>query len=315
MIRDRYNARMQTAAIVTGIRTRLNAALAPPKVRLRPFIVDDGVVGWIDDARARRLAAFDQVLSVAADHVRLAPRQRGHRARTEAMEHVARELSAEGALSAWRNERYAVVCEFGEPAVFDLERSAARYFGIRTFAAHINGVTNTAAGLRMWFGRRSPRKAVDPGMLDNLVGGGIAAGATVAATVVKEAWEEAGIPAALAATAIPAGALRICRAHPYGLERETVFAHDLMLAPDFVPTGVDGEVVEFRLETIASAARLIANESDPDVVTVDASLVVVDWLLRHGALHADTADRAALAALCHASLDLSTSMRSIAAAD
>jgi len=36
---------------------------------------------------------------------------------------------------------------------------------------------------------------IDPGMLDNLVGGGIAAGATVIDTVVREAWEEAGIRA------------------------------------------------------------------------------------------------------------------------
>jgi 8-oxo-dGTP pyrophosphatase MutT (NUDIX family) len=306
---------MQTAAIVTGIRSRLNAALARPMARYRPFVVDGRIVGWIDDARARRLAAFSGVLSVAFDSVRFSPRLRGHRRRTTAMEHVARELSAEGALSAWRDERYAVVCEFGEPAVFDLERSASRYFGIRTFAAHINGVTNTAAGLSMWFGRRSLTKAVDAGMLDNLVGGGIAAGMTVAETMVKEAWEEAGIPAALSATATPAGVLRICRAHPYGLERETVFAYDLTLMPDFVPVGVDGEVVEFRLETIASATRLIANHSGSDVVTADASLVVLDWLLRHGALPADAADRAALAALCDASLDMSNSMRSIAADD
>jgi 8-oxo-dGTP pyrophosphatase MutT (NUDIX family) len=231
------------------------------------------------------------------------------------MDLLARTLSAEGVLTAWRNERYAVVREFGEPATFDLERCAARYFGIRTFAAHINGLVEGAGGVRMWFARRSPTKAVDPGLLDNIVGGGIAAGATVAATVVKEAWEEAGIPAALAATARPAGVIRICRAHPYGLERETVYTHDLSLAPDFVPTGVDGEAVEFRLQTIAAAAQLIANRSGPDVVTVDASLVVVDWLLRNDAIPAGTVHHAALAALRQASLDLSDSRSASAAAE
>ena len=47
----------------------------------------------------------------------------------------------------------------------------------------------------MWIARRSPTKAIDPDLLDNLVGGGIAAGQSVPTTVVKEAWEEAGIPA------------------------------------------------------------------------------------------------------------------------
>ena len=315
MRRGRYNGKMQAAAFVTGIHTRLGAILVAPKARHRPFVVDGEVFGWIDDARGRRLESFADVLDVAAEQVGFAARLRGHRARTEAMEHVARELSAEGLLSAWRDERYAVVREFGGPAVFDLERSAARYFGIRTFAAHINGVTRTADGLCMWFGRRSPTKAVDPGMLDNLVGGGIAAGATVTATVVKEAWEEAGIPADLAAKATPAGELRICRAHQYGLERETVYTHDLVLAPDFVPRGVDGEVVEFRLETIAAAARLITHSTGPDVVTADASLVVVDWLLRHRALETATADGTALAALCSASLDMGDSAKAGATAE
>ncbi len=43
----------------------------------------------------------------------------------------------------------------------------------------------------MWIARRSPTKPIDPGMLDNLVGGGLAAGLTVAQTLVKEGWEEA----------------------------------------------------------------------------------------------------------------------------
>ena len=43
----------------------------------------------------------------------------------------------------------------------------------------------------MWIARRSPAKAIDPGMLDNLVGGGVAAGQTITTTLIKEAWEEA----------------------------------------------------------------------------------------------------------------------------
>jgi len=39
---------------------------------------------------------------------------------------VARTLAAEGALSAWRNERYAVAAAPGAPPWFLLERAAAR---------------------------------------------------------------------------------------------------------------------------------------------------------------------------------------------
>src|SRR5450755_4794352 len=158
-------------------------------------MVDGDAVGWIDDERALRLAAYADVLIVDHDQVRFAGGIQPE-ARTDAMERVARELAEDGLLSAWRSERYAVVREFGDTPRFELERCAARYFGIRTFAAHINGLVRTADGIRMWLGRRSPHKAVDPGMLDNMVGGGIAAGTTVEATVIKEAWEEAGIPPA-----------------------------------------------------------------------------------------------------------------------
>jgi hypothetical protein len=118
---------------------------------------------------------------------------------------------------------------------------------------------------------------------------GIAAGATVAETVAKEAWEEAGLPAALERTARPAGTLEIRRAQPDGLQLETIFVHDLDLPDDTLPVNRDGEVAEFRLVTPEQAARLLANESGPDVVTADASLVVVDWLMRHGYVPRGTA--------------------------
>jgi 8-oxo-dGTP pyrophosphatase MutT (NUDIX family) len=294
---------LETSAIVTGIRERLEAILAAPQGRYRPFMVDGEPVGWIDDERALRLAVFADVLIVDHDQVRFAGGIIQPEARTDAMERVARELAEDGLLSAWRSERYAVVREFGDTPRFELERCAARYFGIRTFAAHINGLVRTADGIRMWLGRRSPNKAVDPGLLDNMVGGGIAAGASIEVTVIKEAWEEAGIPAALAAAAQPVGALRICRAHPKGLERETVYVHDLWLDPAFVPAGVDGEVVEFRLETLADAARLAANSRGNDVVTADASLVIADCLIRRDLVAAATADYVALDALRRVSLE------------
>jgi len=285
-------------AIVTGIRVRLEALLAPPTMRLRPLVVDDQAIGWVDDERARRLAGFSRIFAVTSDRVRFARGIDTHEARTEAMEVVARALSGEGALSAWRDERYAVVREFGEPAFFDLERSAARYFGVRTFAAHVNGLVQVDGDTSIWFARRSPAKAIDPGMLDNLVGGGIAAGMSVAATVVKEAWEEAGIPSSVAARARRVAEIRICRAHPLGIERETVYAHDLALPADFAPNNIDGEAVEFLLANPAHAQLLISHTSGPDVVTADATLVVVDWLLRSGAFAPGGDHAVALRAHC-----------------
>jgi 8-oxo-dGTP pyrophosphatase MutT (NUDIX family) len=176
---------------------------------------------------------------------------------------------------------------------------------VRTYAAHVNGFVRDRDGaLRLWFARRSPIKAIDPGQLDNLVGGGIAADMDrtidvdpVRATLVKEAWEEAGIPADLSRRAVPTGTVDIEREQPDGVQRETIFLHDLELPADFVPRNQDGEAVEHRLVTLDDAARLISNASGPDVVTADASLVVLDFLLRNGAFAEDARERSDLDAL------------------
>ncbi len=139
--------------------------------------------------------------------------------------------------------------------MFEIERAAARFFGIATHAAHINATTTRNGETRMWIARRSATKPIDPGLLDNLVGGGIAAGASIADTVVKEAWEEAGIPADVASSARAAGFVRIFREQPDGMHRETIHVHDLSLPPDFEPRNQDGEVAGFRLASIDEVAK------------------------------------------------------------
>lgn len=283
--------------ILPSIRRRLTSALAPPTTKFVPLVVDGAVVGRLAPARAARLARIADVFVPAAGGLGFCPGLASPAARTAAVAEVARALAAEGALSAWRDEAYAVAVERHAPAAFLLERAAARYFGIRTWAAHVNGFVPTGDLPQLWFARRSMQKPIDPGQLDNLVAGGIAAGATVAATVAREAWEEAGIPAPLAATARAAGVVEICREHADGLQLETIYVHDLALASDFVPQPQDGEAVEHRCVSCADAARMVAQDAGRDVVTVDASLVVVDFLLRRGALDPDTGDYLALARL------------------
>ncbi len=219
---------MIEAAIVTAIRRRLTSALAPPRELLRPLRIEGHAVGWLDGQRALRLRAFADVFDVRDEEIAVAPQLADVAMRTVAFDRVARILAAEGALTAWRDELYAVAPRFGAPPWFLLERAAARYFGIHTYAAHVNGIVENSS-VRTWLARRSPTKAIDPGMLDNLVGGGIAAGQSVADAVVKEALEEAGIDASLAGCARPAGTVDICRAQPDGLQRETIFVHDLSL--------------------------------------------------------------------------------------
>jgi 8-oxo-dGTP pyrophosphatase MutT (NUDIX family) len=291
-----------------AILARLGHELAAPRGIYLPLRIENDVVGWVDEARAEVLARFDDVFdwrgSTATPALVLNTSLTTIAARTAALDRVVDVLAHEGRLSAWRGERYAIATHLGSPPLCLIERAAARFFGIRTYAAHVNGLVRREP-TSMWLARRSPDKAIDPGMLDNLVGGGVAAGGTIAATMVREAWEEAGIAADVAARATPAGAVRVCRAQPDGLQREVIFAHDLWLYADFAPSNKDGEAVEHRLVTLSEAARLIANDRGPDVVTADASLVILDFLLRHGAVDPDTPVYRALDALRCPSLELS----------
>ena len=290
--------------VLAATRARLAAALAPPMRRYRPLRVGRQAAGWVDDTRAARLAEFTDVFTVRDDGVSFAAGLADVAARSEAMEHVARALAVSRDLTAWRDERYAVAPQFGAAPWFLLERAAARFFGIRTYAAHINGLVQRDDGIAMWIARRSATKSIDPGMLDNLVGGGVAAGQSVAAAVVKEAWEEAGITAPLVARAQPTGAVHLCRELPDGLQRETIFVHDLWLHIDFVPMSQDGEVTEHRLVPLLATALLIGHRTGTDVVTADAALVVLDCLLRHGAVTPDAQDYLVLEALRHPIVNL-----------
>ncbi len=184
--------------IVTAIADRLAIALAPPRMPLIPLCVENRAAGRVDAARALRLARFDDVFKVDARAARFVPGVDDEPARTATLQRVAQALEREGLLTAWRDERYAAVPDFGAAPWFLLERAAARYFGIHTYAVHVNGLVRRSGDIAMWIARRSSAKAIDPGMLDNLVGGGIAAGQSTAATLVKESAEEAGIGAALA---------------------------------------------------------------------------------------------------------------------
>ncbi len=296
-VRVGYNPSVIDPAILQRIGERLARELAPPVAPLLPLVVGGGAVGWLDAARAERLLGFDHVFTLAYGRLTFVPSLRDPAQRSAALDDVARTLASEGALTAWRDERYAVAPELDAPSLFEVERAAARYFGIRTWATHANGLTTAGDITRMWIARRSRAKAIDPGRLDNLVGGGIAAGMSVAETLVKVAWEEAGLPAGLARSATPEGMVHIRRPQPDGLQRETIFVHDLPLPVDFEPANQDGEVVEFRKVALGEAARLIAQDEGLDQVTADASLVILDCLLRRGEVPVEDASYARLDAL------------------
>jgi len=122
---------------------RLERVLAPPSTRYLPLHVGDKIAGRVTAERARRLAGWPEWFDVNNDGVYCSRSLFTAETRTKVFADVARALAAEGALTAWRGELYAVVPTSDAP-LFELERAAARYFGIHTFAAHANGVVGSS---------------------------------------------------------------------------------------------------------------------------------------------------------------------------
>ena len=271
---------MLSLRIVDRVVARLTQALAPPRGPLIPFMVDGHEAGYLTPERAAWMSELADVFTLDDGVLRFVRHLDSFASRTGAVASVTRMLAGRRALTHWRNERYRVSPSLDGAPLFDIERAAARYFGIATHAAHVNATVD-AGDAGMWIARRSGSKPVDAGLLDNLVGGGVAAGMSIADTVVKEAWEEAGIDERLARDARRSGTVRLFREQPDGIQRETVHVFDLDLPREFVPSNQDGEVAEYRLAMIEDVVTWIGNDEGRNVVTADASLVIVDWLLRH----------------------------------
>lgn len=243
----------------------------------RPFVIDGQQVGWIRAADVALLARWPDVFEIDAARVVLAPQFATVDARSAALGAVIGALAADGRIPGWRDETYAIRNAFDAPPLAYIERASSRFFGTMTYAVHLNGVVEYANGApQLWIARRSDTKATDPGMLDNVVAGGIGWGFGIDETIVKECWEEAGIERDIASRATPGRTAHVLQSLPEGTQAEQIFIYDLALPPDFTPHNQDGEVGEHRLARIDEVARWI----EDGAMTVDASLATLDCLLR-----------------------------------
>jgi 8-oxo-dGTP pyrophosphatase MutT (NUDIX family) len=264
-----------------SLKDALAAASSFDRGRLAPLSLDGLAIGWIGPSMAAQLPRWPDLFRCKPGAFALAPAP--PQALSEALGAIARTLAGEGLIRGWRDERFTIFSPASGEPLFAIERAAMRAFGLTARAAHLNGFVPDARGWRMWIAQRSHAKPIDPGMLDNLVGGGIAEGMDARRTLIKECAEEAGIPAALAAQARSAGALRVTRTVAEGVHDEILHAYDLELPADFQPVNHDAEVAQFLLVTPAELVELIAARK----LTVDAALVAIDFLARRGCLRSD----------------------------
>jgi 8-oxo-dGTP pyrophosphatase MutT (NUDIX family) len=242
-----------------------------------PFFVDDHEAGSVALGHVDALRAWPQWLLIEPRRVTLVARDRD-----AALAALNAALREQGLVRAWRDEFYAVTDLATGQRLARTERAAARFWGTLTLGAHANGYVAGDDGrpTQLWIARRSPVKPTDPGMLDNLIGGGVADGQTPLEALVREGFEEAGLHPPQMAAARTASVLRLNRAIPEGHQLEDLHAFDLPLPAGWVPQNQDGEVAGFECLPLDEAVRLALGGT----MTVDASLVTLDFAARHGML-------------------------------
>ncbi len=247
-----------------------------------PFVMAGAEVGLVRRDALDALRAYPDVFDIG-DAVTFL--QGGDQAtRSGALAGIVGDMAAKGRFKL-RNEMYPVATGWGRELLATIDRSAYQFFGTRGFGVHVNGLVRRQDGLHLWVAMRSMDRTVAPGKLDNIIGGGLAAGYTAFQTLIKEAGEEAGLDNALASQAVPVSAVSYIYDGEAGAKRDTLFIYDLYLPEDVVPDNQDGEVDHFELMPIEVVAALVSETND---FKLNVNLVIIDLLVRLGYLGPDT---------------------------
>lgn len=267
--------------------------------RYQGFYIDGQRVGWVRRDSLPALAGHVGSLILRTDGVHLHPDLTDFDARSRALFGVVEDLVQQGVIAKIRDEPYPVTPAGRDLALCLVDRAAAGFFGVRAFGQHLNGYCRTDNGMEMWLGRRAANRGLYPGRLDQLVAGGLPHGISLRENLRKECYEEAAIDAELANRAVPVGTVSYCAEHPRGLKPDVLYCYDLELPPDFQPRCTDGEVDEFLRLPLDEVARIVHETQE---FKPNCNLVVIDFLIRHGALAAEHPDYQELVSGLHVTL-------------
>jgi len=269
------------------------------RARAMPLWAGVHRIGWLRLDNAEVLRRHERVFAVGKDEARLLAEGDADRVSRE-VDAVVDALVSEGRVPKWRNETFDVAPRWGEPPIFRLDRGAVPFFGVRAYGVHVNGYRRDGDRYSLWIGRRAANKQVSPRKLDNIVAGGIGNGHGAAATLAKEAEEEAAIGAGLIARAVPCGALTYCMETRDGVRDDVMFVYDLEVPADFVPQNHDGEIESFALLPLADILERIRTTAD---FKFNVNLVILDFAVRHGMLRPDDPEYLEVATGLHRPLD------------
>ncbi|KAG0066869.1 hypothetical protein BGZ92_005254 [Podila epicladia] len=261
------------------------------------FVVDGIPIGRIHSSIVPHMAAYNAsatpTFHITDNAVAFMPWMNDYNSRSDAiaqmLEQWRKDEATFPALKGWRDELYGVYTHITDPlttksgAALAIERSACGYFGVHAYGIHMNGFVRTGplpSDIQMWVARRSLSKPTYPGLLDNMVAGGMGFGHSPRYTVIKESMEEASLPEEVATRAVSVGTISYIKLskNEKETEPETQIIYDLELPSGMSPVPCDSEVENFRLWTTdAVLAAIRAGEFKPN-----CACVCLHFMLRHG---------------------------------
>ena len=183
---------------------------------------------------------------------------------------VARWLQANRLGGRWRDELLAVDNAEGLP-VAAIERAAVRPLGIATHAVHLVGYRADGC---VWVQQRALDKATDPGFWDTLMGGLVCAHESIATTLERETWEEAGLRIAQLQAVRPFTRISVRRPVTDGYMIEHIEVFEAVVPDATLPRNQDGEVERFDCVSPSELHDWLR----ADVFTLEAALILTSWL-------------------------------------
>ena len=228
---------------------------APLAPRLPLCVADALTIGSVTPELAERLAHAGLPVTLASGTC-VIDGELGHPL-NDALALIAAWLHNERLASAWRNELLAVSDAAGND-VARIERAAVRPLGIATKAVHLIGWSEFGG---MWVQQRAFDKATDPGLWDTLMGGLMSADESIATTLTRETWEEAGLRIASLREIVATDLITVRRPVRDGYMIEHIHVFDAIVPAGILPLNQDGEVAAFAsLPRADLRARLDAGE-------------------------------------------------------
>jgi len=253
------------------LRERLDQPPAQPRAPLGLAVgsaLAPAVIGSIESTLALELAGAGLPLRDAGDawHIEVPDGA----AIDPAFAAIAQWLLANGRSGASRNELLAVVDDTGR-SLGAIERAVVRPLGISTHAVHL--VVRDERG-HVWVQKRAFDKATDPGRWDTTVGGLVAAGESIAWTLTRETWEEAGLRVKALHALASFGHFTVHRPVTDGYMVEHIEMVEAVVPAGVTPENQDGEVERFEcVDRATLVERLHA-----DAFTLEAAMILVRWL-------------------------------------